>query len=477
MIETKTFTELVKNQVLLKELKTQGFSDATMVQTLTIPPALENKDLVVEAKTGSGKTLSFAIPMISQLLETSRVTKPFGLVVSPTRELAMQIASVYSLLVPGLDPVTLIGGISYTKQKKQLQTDCRIVIGTPGRILDAIDQNDLDLSDLKMFVLDEADEMFSIGFIKDVEKILSEIPKKAQGLFVSATISDRVLDLAKKFLQDPLHISATIEDETPPDIKHLYCDVGENLIDKPIALCDLLEAFDPESAIVFCNTKSETELVEEYLRRRGFDARRLNSDLNQTQRNKIMDKIRAKELRYLIATDIAARGIDIAQIELVVNYSIHSQAESYVHRTGRTGRAGRKGTALSLVAPQDFLGFKAVKDLGIPLEKIKQPSEYEVACAQIKHLNESLKHTRTKLTNRDLILGQEILKSIETNKEDLEKLIASLARYTLEHLISLETVSLEDELEKANKANNPSMENNRNYQRNNKRNNKNYNSY
>ncbi len=449
-----TFTNLVNEPSILATLTSLGFTKATPVQSLTILPALDHKDLVVEAKTGSGKTLAFGVPMLCQLqaeLNKGPVTKPFGLVVTPTRELAVQIATVLGQIIPDLAPVTLIGGIPYPKQKRQLQEDPRIVVGTPGRILDAIDQGDLVLSELKMFVLDEADEMFSIGFTEDVENILSSIPEKAQGLFVSATISPRIIALANKFLREPVHISAATEDDLPPDIRHIYCEVGDEVIDKPMALCDFLEALQPESAIIFCNTKSETELVEEFMRRRGFDARRMNSDLTQVQRNKIMEKIRARELRYLIATDIAARGIDIAQIELVVNFSIHHQSESYVHRTGRTGRAGRKGTALSLVGPHDFMGFQGVKALGIPLEKIKQPSDEEVASAQILHLTESLKTTRAKLRPRDIVLGKEIVKLIQENSANAvnpEELLATIARYTLEHLVDLKALSLEEELDK-----------------------------
>lgn len=374
------FNTIVKEPSILKALESLGFTDATKVQSLSIPPALEDKDLVVEAKTGSGKTLAFGIPMLSQLtkeLKDNKVNKPFGIVVTPTRELAVQIGVVFKDIMPDLDPVVMIGGIPYKKQINKLGKDPRVIVGTPGRILDSIEQKHLDLRNLKMFVLDEADEMFSVGFSKDVELILSKIPKKAQGLFVSATMTPRVLALADKFLQDPEHIETSTHDEKPPEIQHLYCEVGGGVIDKPNALCDLLEEMKPESAIIFCNTKSETELVEEFMKRRGMDASKINSDLSQVQRNNIMARIRAKELKYLIATDIAARGIDIAQIELVINFSINQQIESYVHRTGRTGRAGRKGTALSLVGPHDFLGFFGVKKLGIPLEEIPLPEKKE----------------------------------------------------------------------------------------------------
>jgi ATP-dependent RNA helicase DeaD len=211
-----------------------------------------------------------------------------------------------------------------------------------------------------MFVLDEADEMLSMGFIDEVRKILAKLPRERQGLFFSATITPRVLSLASSFLVNPKRIEITRQAETAPLIDHLFCRVDGSLTAKAEALATYLKKRGPRSAIVFCNTKSDTELVEILLRKRGFEPKRLNSDLSQKERDRTMSSFRSGDLRILVATDVAARGIDVSDVELVVNYSLHETPETYVHRTGRTGRAGRSGTALSLVGPQDFTVFHSL---------------------------------------------------------------------------------------------------------------------
>ncbi|MEZ4754989.1 MAG: DEAD/DEAH box helicase [Bdellovibrionota bacterium] len=451
-----TFSTLVKNKELLAALTEKGFQIATAVQEITIPAALNKEDLVINAQTGSGKTLAFAIPMLSLLSEASKkhqVDYTFGFIVSPTRELAQQIAEVIQDLLPDLSPCLLIGGVPYPKQLTQLKKDPRIVVGTPGRILDAISRKDLNVRDCKFFVLDEADEMFSMGFYEAVEEIISYVPEPAQGLFVSATISPRVKMLAQKFLKKPKFLEAESEDDDAPPIDHYFCNVGGGVSDKPSSLCDLIEHIQPESAIIFCNTKSETELVEVFLRRRGFDARRINSDLNQNQRTKVMEKIKAKELRFLVATDIAARGIDIKQIELVVNFSLHDTPETYVHRTGRTGRAGNKGSAISLVSPGDFMAFKMVKrDLPIDFKEMKLPSEEELAEARYAHLKLCLKDARKPSAKPDIVLAKKIIQKMGGSAEissELENFIADMAEFTLKHVVNEKAESLDEELKKA----------------------------
>ncbi len=442
----QSFKDILSDEDLLQSLDALGFKTPTSVQSMTLPEAIKGRDLVVEASTGSGKTFAFALPMLARLRQDIDQDKKetFGLVVAPTRELAVQIAEVIGQLHPDISPALLIGGTSYTKQKKELEKDPRIVIGTPGRMLDFYKQKEVSFHAVKFFVLDEADEMLSMGFIEDVKTILSKIPEGAQGLFVSATISWRVQDLAKKFLRDAEHLNANVDNQEAPDIEHLYLSVGGGVADKANALCDVIEYENPESAIIFCNTKSETELLEVYLRRRGFDARRLNSDLNQSKRNKIMEKIRAKELRFLIATDIAARGIDIEQIKLIVNYSVHEQAESYVHRTGRTGRAGRSGRALSLVGPNDFMAFKNLRQEldSIEFKKLELPKEEELIEARLKHLQGSLQEALPQLKENDLSFAKEFLK----REDEQEAFLARLLRYCTEHLVSAEAVSLDEEL-------------------------------
>ena len=355
-----SFSQLNTPQIE-KQLKELGISTPTPVQARAIPSVLHTtRDHIVEAQTGSGKTLAFVLPIVMKILssETSRSTQ--ALIVSPTRELATQIASVVTKLTPDIQPACIIGGERQEKQIKQLKRDPRIVIGTPGRILDFLQQRILLLRKCNTFVLDEADEMLSMGFIEEVRTILTKLPAQRQGLFFSATITPRVLSLASSFLKDPIRIEVERKAETMPSIEHLFYRVDGALTAKADALATYLQKHQPHSTIVFCNTKSDTELVEILLRKRGFAPRRINSDLSQKERDTTMREFRSGECRLLIATDVAARGIDISDVELVVNYSVHDTLETYVHRTGRTGRAGKSGVALSLVGPQDFTTFHAL---------------------------------------------------------------------------------------------------------------------
>jgi superfamily II DNA/RNA helicase len=352
--------DALNNPELLAALHGLGITRPTPVQAQSIPSILEGGDHVIEAQTGSGKTLAFVLPILAKLCQAMPYHGNFALIITPTRELALQVNKIVASLLPQFQPACIIGGEKQEAQVKALRRDSRIIVGTPGRILDLIDQREILLRRCKMFVLDEADEMLSMGFIDEVRKILSRLPKERQGLFFSATITPRVLSLGSSFLANPKRIEITRREEAAPKIEHLFCRVDGALTAKAEALAVYLRNNPPHSAIIFCNTKSDTELVEILLRKRGFEPKRLNSDLSQKERDRVMQSFRSGELRLLVATDVAARGIDISDVELVVNYSLHETAETYVHRTGRTGRAGKSGTALSLVGPQDFTVFHSL---------------------------------------------------------------------------------------------------------------------
>lgn len=451
--EEATFLSLIPDHLVLEKTLALGFSRPTEVQAKAMPPANLGKDVVVQAQTGSGKTLAYAAPLLVKLNALSRdkeIRSTFGLIVAPTRELALQVREVIASISPEAVPVALIGGVDIQTQIKQLKNDQRIVVGTPGRVLDLVRQRALRLNECRFFVLDEADEILSMGFLEDVRAILSRLPDKRQGMFVSATITPRVEMLAHSFLSKPARI--TIGDYTSegPPITHYFCEVGADLMAKPLLLCDLVESFRPRSAIIFCNTKSDTQLVEALLRRRGFDARRINSDLTQSQRNRIMKSIREEELRLLVATDIAARGLDIEQIDLVINYNIHEQPEVYIHRTGRTGRAGREGKAISLVGPRDIGSFHFLtKVLDVTFTKLPAPSDEELTDARLLHLYQILRQTEVDVGQRDHIVSTKLLRelgNIEDPPEELVKTISKLCRHTIEHFIGLEKESLEQEL-------------------------------
>jgi superfamily II DNA/RNA helicase len=377
-----SFFDLVKHPSIRGQLKALQITVPTPVQRAAIPAVLTGQDCIVEAQTGSGKTLAFVLPILSKLIDASPVEGTFALIICPTRELAMQVRNVIVSVVEDLRPACIIGGAKQEGQIRDLRNDPRIVVGTPGRIQDLIDQRKLNLRHCKMFVLDEADEMLSMGFVEEVRAILSKLPKERQGLFFSATMTPRVGQLAESFLQKPLRVDLEPVEETTQLIEHLFCRIDAGLTSKATALAAFIQEYQPKAAIIFCNLKSDTELVQILLRKRGIECERLNSDLSQKERERTMIKFRSGEVKVLVATDVAARGIDVKDLDLVVNYAMHDTPETYVHRTGRTGRAGRSGRALSLVAPQDFpLFYSLQKKLpATPVEvQIPQPKTAEVA--------------------------------------------------------------------------------------------------
>ena len=449
-----TFEEILQPGSLLDAVKKLGFTKPTDVQARTVPIAMRGGDMIVQAKTGSGKTLAFVLPMLQRLSEAEtkgKITTTFGIAVVPTRELAVQVVEVVKSLTGDVFPACLIGGMDMQQQYKDLEKDPRIIVGTPGRILDFLRQKAIRLNNCRFFVLDEVDEMLSIGFIDDVRTILSRLPDRRQGLFLSATLTPRVDMLAHSFLSHPDHVVLNADGEEQPSIEQWFYEIGGELMAKPAALCDLIETLRPASAIIFCNTKSDTQLVEVWLRRRGFEARRLNSDLSQSQRNRVMKKIRAGQIQFLVATDIAARGIDIAQIDLVINYAIHEQPEIYVHRTGRTGRAGRHGRAISLVGPRDFSSFHFVtKVLDRNFEKKVLPTDIEVADARAAHFYELIRQQGIEVKDRDLLAARRIileLGGIDTPTDELIELVGKLCRVTIERSVQEEAKSLDEELD------------------------------
>ncbi len=355
------FSSLLQNEKLIEALNAVGITIPTPVQAASIPAALEGKDLIVQAQTGSGKTLAFMLPILSRILADKPRRRTQAIIITPTRELATQVKKVIESVTTEIKPACLIGGAKAFPQEQELRNDPRVVVGTPGRIQDFLDQKILRLDECRYFVLDEADEMLSMGFVDEVKAILRKLPAERQGLFYSATMPGGVQSLAFSFLKNPEKIILAVSEDKKPKIDHRYLRTDGGVTSKANALCNLLTSRDVQSAIVFCNTKSDTALLEAFLRRRGLDASRINSDLTQKERDRVLDKLRKGELKYLIATDVAARGIDIKELELVVNYSLHDEPEVYVHRTGRTGRAGATGLAISLIGPQDFGAFHALK--------------------------------------------------------------------------------------------------------------------
>jgi len=444
--EPVLFRDLIDNATVLAALDAVGFTKATPVQVSSLPLALGGRDLMLQAKTGSGKTLAFVLPMLSLLAATDNTSETVALILTPTRELASQICVVIRSLTKNVEPVCVIGGMSIGGQIRELERDKRVVVGTPGRILDLLRQRELSFRSAKFFAVDEVDEMFSMDFAEDVRAILSRLPDQRQGLFVSATISPKVEMLANNFLTNPEKIVISTPGELMPPVEHLYYEVKGEVTAKANALCDIIETYSPRSAIVFCNTKSDTELVQAFLARRGYDAEFLNSDLNQRQRDHIMTTMREGKLRLLVGTDLAARGLDIESLDLVVNYALPDQPEVYTHRTGRTGRAGRSGRAISLIGPQDFMAWVMIRR-GATMEITKQelPTEEEVTTARVAHLHSLLREQGTNLGPKDMQLAVKFLKDagVDSPTDDLAALVGKLCTSFIEQSASTHRRRLE----------------------------------
>jgi ATP-dependent RNA helicase DeaD len=354
-----------------------GWSAPMPVQAKAIPLMREGADLIVQARTGSGKTGAFGIAIVESVDPELAATQ--ALVMVPTRELANQVATEITALAKhtGVRCLPIYGGVAYGAQIEGLKRGAHVVVGTPGRILDHLGARRLDLGHLHHLVLDEADEMLSLGFWPDMREIGSYLPSERQSYLFSATIPERVRSLSRFFLTDAQFVSLSEGQLAPQEIEHSFylCTAGQ----KEATLARVLEYEEFESAIVFCNTKDDVRFVTAYLQRRGFDADQISGDLTQAAREQAMARIKAGELRFLVATDVAARGIDISDLSCVISYAAPDSPEVYVHRTGRTGRAGKAGVAISLISGLDIGNFKnlqRVNKIEIPERKI--PSEKDV---------------------------------------------------------------------------------------------------
>ena len=361
-----------------QSIRELGWHTPTPVQTAAIPKMRAGGDLIVQAQTGSGKTGAFGIPLV-EAVDTA-LPQTQAIVLLPTRELANQVAKELELLGQhrGVRTLAIYGGIAYGPQLEGLEKGAHIVVGTPGRILDHLKSGKMDLSHTKVFVLDEADEMLSLGFWPDMKEIASYLPRKRQSHLFSATMPERVRSLSRFFLNDPEDVEIAGDQGSPQLIEHYYyvCAASE----KEAILARILEYEDPDSAIIFCNTKADVRFITAYLAKRDFNIDQISGDLAQSAREKAIAKIKTGKLRFLVATDVAARGIDISDLAYVINYTTSDSPEVYVHRTGRTGRAGKSGVAISLVSGLDIGNFKHMQIvIGIKIAEKKVPTERDLA--------------------------------------------------------------------------------------------------
>ncbi len=362
---------------VLEAIAGRGYTLATPVQARCIPLALDGGDLIVRSKTGTGKTAAFGIPLVERL-EAGK-DEPRALVLTPTRELALQGAQEIESLgrAKGIRVCAVYGGASMQKQIDALSEGVDVVVGTPGRVIDQMRRGHLDLSHVRYKVLDEADEMLSMGFFEDVCQILDACPKESQTLLFSATVSPDIEQLIESYASEPETILLSGDEYSVEGIENILYETREDY-PKPRNLLYLVELEEPAAAIVFCNTRDDTSLVAAVLNRHGWQAEILNSDLSQKERERVMRRVKAGELRFMVATDLAARGIDITGLTHVINYSLPEEPLVYMHRVGRTGRIGHGGIAISLMGGKDLSTLSVLeKQFGVVFERRTLPDPEE----------------------------------------------------------------------------------------------------
>ncbi|SIS23774.1 DEAD/DEAH box helicase [Williamsia sterculiae] len=384
------FSELGIAPRVLQAITDVGYENPSPIQAATIPPLMDGRDVVGLAQTGTGKTAAFAVPILSNLDTSART--PQALILAPTRELALQVAEAfgkYSTHMPEVKVLPIYGGQSYGVQLSGLRRGAQIIVGTPGRVIDHLERGTLDLSQLSFLVLDEADEMLTMGFAEDVERILRDTPEDKQVALFSATMPKAIGRLAQRYLKDPVEVTVQARTATAQNITQRYLQVSHQR--KLDALTRVLEVEQFDAMIVFVRTKQATEELAEKLRARGFSAVAINGDIPQAQRERTISQLKDGAIDILVATDVAARGLDVDRISHVVNYDIPHDTESYVHRIGRTGRAGRSGNALLFVSPRERHLLRAIeRATRQPLTEIGLPSAEDVNAQRVAKFAESI---------------------------------------------------------------------------------------
>lgn len=420
-----TFADLGIDERVLKALRDVGYESPSPIQAATIPPLMAGNDVVGLAQTGTGKTAAFAVPILSRL-DVSRRT-PQALVLAPTRELALQVAEAfgkYATHIPGLHILPIYGGQAYGIQLSGLRKGAQIIVGTPGRVIDHLEKGTLDLSGLEYLVLDEADEMLKMGFQEDVERILSDTPEYKQVALFSATMPAAIRKISKQYLHDPVEITVKTKTSTAPNITQRYVQVAHQR--KLEALTRIFEVEEFEAMIMFVRTKQATEELAEKLRARGFSAAAINGDIVQAQRERTIGQLKNGQIDILVATDVAARGLDVDRISHVINYDIPHDTESYVHRIGRTGRAGRAGQALLFVAPRERHLLKAIeRATRQPITEMQLPSVDDVNAQRVTKFKDSITES---LGNENLALFRRLIEDYEREHDvPLVDIAAALA--------------------------------------------------
>ncbi|WP_445768761.1 DEAD/DEAH box helicase [Rheinheimera sp.] len=429
MSDTVSFSQLMLPEAIVRAVTELGYETPSPIQAAAIPKLLAGEDVLGQAQTGTGKTGAFALPLLARLDPAQN--DPQILVLAPTRELAIQVAEAfqaYARYMPAFHVLPLYGGQSYTNQLKSLKRGSQVIVGTPGRILDHLDRGTLKLDKLRAIVLDEADEMLRMGFIDDVQTIMDATPAGRQVAMFSATMPPQIRAIAQKHLKNAEEIKIASKTSTVERITQRYVMLDGN--QKLDALTRLLEGEEYDATIVFVRTKSATEEIAEKLGARGYAVACLNGDMNQAHRELTIRKMKANQLDVIVATDVAARGLDVERISLVVNYDIPYDSEAYVHRIGRTGRAGREGKAILFVSPRERRLLRTIEHATKqPIEQMSLPTGRVIEQRRIESFREQLAQT---IETQDLSFFQTLIndwrEKIETTENDLAAALLYLAQ-------------------------------------------------
>ncbi|MGB4948204.1 MAG: DEAD/DEAH box helicase [Candidatus Competibacter denitrificans] len=409
-----SFEQLRLSQPLLETLKEIGYEAPSPIQAATIPPLLEGADVLGQAQTGTGKTAAFALPILERLNLAERL--PQALVLAPTRELAIQVAEAfqgYARHLPGFHVLPIYGGQSMGIQLRHLKRGVHVVVGTPGRVMDHLRRETLSLAGLRTVVLDEADEMLRMGFIDDVDWILEQTPAERQIALFSATMPEPIRQVAHRHLREPREVKIKASTATVETVRQRYCQVGPQ--HKLDALTRVLEVEDADAVLIFVRTKIAATELSERLEARGYPSAALHGDMTQVLREKTIEQLKNNQLDIVVATDVAARGLDVSRISHVVNYDIPYDTEAYVHRIGRTARAGRTGDAILFVAPRELRMLRAIeKATRQPIERMQLPTQEAITGHRLAQFKQQVSEI---LGSQDLGFFQEVVAEIEREQE------------------------------------------------------------
>lgn len=421
------FNELNLSREVLQAIEEMGFVNPSEVQEGTIPEILDGHDLLAQAQTGTGKTASFGIPMIEKIQDNNYETLQ-GLVLIPTRELARQVSEELKKLSKHktfIRVLAIYGGADMGKQLRELKKGASIVVGTPGRIMDHMKRKTIDLSDLKFLVLDEADEMFDMGFRDDMKTIIEKTNDDRQTLFFSATFDNEIKEFSKLYQKSPKKVIIEKKELTAEKIKQYYLELNRNM--KTEILNRLILIHKPKKSIIFCNTKRMVENLEEEIAQKGYKVDSLHGDMRQSSRDNVMKKFRKGTIDVLIATDVAARGLDVSDIDIVFNYDLPQQAEYYVHRIGRTARAGKKGLSFTFVTSRDYPKFREIENYAnIKMERIDLPTKGDLERESMENLLDRV--SKNILKAEDNVEYSEVLNKLLAQGHSLYDISASLLK-------------------------------------------------